>query len=547
MAIKYDQNTDYQSLMNQANQAGNLSLARQYENQRNAKIADMNTRGVNTGGYQTTSQYQPTEVAYYSPTGEKSFGYSLGGKTYKNSDLNSRIDPGSYVRDVDNRWWQMTDNGGKRVNAPDFANSLAGYTGGKKGRYQSMLDDMEYPSGPSDKMLDLQQQLQDIISSLEGYKPSTSMSREESQAIANSQLGGMYDQNINNALEKYNQNAVQRGMFGQTPTEALKQSAIAENEVNKAAAINDLAGQVYSDDYNMARQQDADFLNQQGNLVNTIMQNYGIESDIQNAQRNDFLTAANLAMQQEAQNYDKMMNRLSTLGYADDEVADFLNVPVGTPSEQINLLKIQDEFQKAMLDYQSKLGQGDYAFQLQAKDPYEKGMLDYQSQIDKNMLDYQDQMDRSNYLFKLTHAPVASSGRGSSGGSGGERGSGGSGGSGSGIKPATFPQRLDVWQQAANSLSRQEPIVSPMTGSVTGYRTVQPSYDDTRRMYTKIMSQLGYDPADLMLLDDLQSGGNASSAKQQSSNKKPTNEQMFYHNPAVDLLRNASGYNSRGW
>ena len=65
--IKYDKDTDYQALINQAIQSGNVSLARQYEAQRNAKIADMNAQGTNIGGYQQTYYYQPLNLPEYKP------------------------------------------------------------------------------------------------------------------------------------------------------------------------------------------------------------------------------------------------------------------------------------------------------------------------------------------------------------------------------------------------------------------------------------------------------------------------------------------------
>ena len=65
--IKYDKDTDYQALINQAIQSGNASLARQYEAQRNAKIADMNAQGTNIGGYQQTYYYQPLNLPEYKP------------------------------------------------------------------------------------------------------------------------------------------------------------------------------------------------------------------------------------------------------------------------------------------------------------------------------------------------------------------------------------------------------------------------------------------------------------------------------------------------
>lgn len=55
--VSYDNNTDYKKLMNESAAAGNYLQAAQYEQQRNAKIADMNAAGTNTNNYQMTYDY----------------------------------------------------------------------------------------------------------------------------------------------------------------------------------------------------------------------------------------------------------------------------------------------------------------------------------------------------------------------------------------------------------------------------------------------------------------------------------------------------------
>ena len=65
--VTYDKDVDYQSLINQAIQSGNAEQARGYEAQRNAKISDLNATGTNTGGYQSTSYYQPINLPEYKP------------------------------------------------------------------------------------------------------------------------------------------------------------------------------------------------------------------------------------------------------------------------------------------------------------------------------------------------------------------------------------------------------------------------------------------------------------------------------------------------
>lgn len=59
MAVKYDKDTDYQALINDAVKSGNYKAAAQYEQQRNAKISDMNAAsgGTNKYGATTTNKY----------------------------------------------------------------------------------------------------------------------------------------------------------------------------------------------------------------------------------------------------------------------------------------------------------------------------------------------------------------------------------------------------------------------------------------------------------------------------------------------------------
>lgn len=54
----YNANADYQSLINYAVSRGDNEAAAYYENQRNKKIADMDAKGTNTGGYTQTNNYQ---------------------------------------------------------------------------------------------------------------------------------------------------------------------------------------------------------------------------------------------------------------------------------------------------------------------------------------------------------------------------------------------------------------------------------------------------------------------------------------------------------
>lgn len=57
MAVSYNKDTDYQKLIEEAAKAGDLLAAAKYEQQRNAKITDMNNSGSNKWGANYTTKY----------------------------------------------------------------------------------------------------------------------------------------------------------------------------------------------------------------------------------------------------------------------------------------------------------------------------------------------------------------------------------------------------------------------------------------------------------------------------------------------------------
>lgn len=62
--ITYDPNTDYTALINKAVETGDWEAAKGYDEQRNAKLADMNAAGTNTGGYTTGYYAQAVKDKY---------------------------------------------------------------------------------------------------------------------------------------------------------------------------------------------------------------------------------------------------------------------------------------------------------------------------------------------------------------------------------------------------------------------------------------------------------------------------------------------------
>lgn len=393
---------------------------------------------------QTTQPTTPiaVEAIYYTPTGEKQYGYNIGGKTFKDASGTQRIDKGSYTN-AGGAWWQMGDTGGQRVDIPDFAKTLD-----NMGSYENMLGGMVFPTFNSQNSKEIQGQLGSVLEALQNFQPTDSMSKDESQARAYAQLNNLYNANLDKALENYNKDAIGRGMFGQLPVEALKQNAISESELNKAMAINDLAGDMYYKDFNMARQKDQDFYNRQNMMLNVLAQTYGIESDMYQNALNEFLSMADLATNENAMNYEKAINKLNTLGYADQEIANILGVPVGTPSEQINLMEIKDR------------------------------------------------MAKENFLWEIANTPV--------------KASGGSGG-GSGVPQEvldsypdiTFPQKISLWNQAIENIQLRKPATYDEYFNLIPY---QPTEDEIYAEYLKLAKIFRSNPFQLQEDDEFLKG-----------------------------------------
>jgi heme exporter protein D len=131
--VTYDNNKNYQSLINDAVSSGDMRAAAQFEQLRNEKIA-----GEGITNYQTTnnySSYRPTAsdtdgtssqaasgsgstsavaTTYIDPSGNTQTGYFINGETYKDPYGNQRIESGSMV-DTAGGVYQMTDMGSLKI------------------------------------------------------------------------------------------------------------------------------------------------------------------------------------------------------------------------------------------------------------------------------------------------------------------------------------------------------------------------------------------------------------------------------------------------
>ena len=159
-----------------------------------------------------------------------------------------------------------------------------------------------------------------------------------------------------------------------------------------------------------------------------------------------------------------MQDRLNMLGYADQIVADYYDVPIGTPSEQINL-------------------------------------LDYQQKQSKEMLDYKTRKEREDFLWKINNTPVSSNG--------------GSGSSGGSVEKEWTPKDSAGLFKDASDLAKTLSTLNK-SGSDTGEMGnmaakagIDPNKEeyteaDIEKLYYYLYQLYNTDPSDALLLKDLQ-------------------------------------------
>lgn len=196
---------------------------------------------------------------------------------------------------------------------PDYSQQMNELLSAVK-TYESQIPDMPYPDMGDYKFDNIQKQLGNLTNQVQNYKGADYMNMDEAIARSNSQLGGMYNQALEKALEQYNKNAIQRGMFGQMPVEALKQNAIAENELDKANAVNSYGADLYSQDFNMAQQKNNNYYAQINRLADLLGQQYNTELGQYQADLNQYNTMYNRARQADSDYFDNIYRQLDILG-----------------------------------------------------------------------------------------------------------------------------------------------------------------------------------------------------------------------------------------
>ena len=332
MAVKYDKDTDYMALMNESKAKGNMQAYKIYEEKRNAKINDLNKTNTNTNSYTSTSsskgkdsstptynehaqyiqQVYPGGLDAYTKLQNDRYNTAYQNKDY---DLLQRLDQDAlrvgYSLGVPQQPQQQVQP--QVMPQTDYSQQMNDLLSAVQ-NYQGNMPNMPYPDMGDYKFNNIQNQLSSLTNEVQNYKGADYMNMDEAIARANSQLGGMYNQTLEQALESYNKNAISRGMFGQMPVEALKQNAIAENELNKSNAVNSFGADMYSKDFNMAQQKNNDYYAQINRLSDLLGQQYNTELDKYQGDVGQYTNYYNTARQQDKDYFDNIYRQIDILG-----------------------------------------------------------------------------------------------------------------------------------------------------------------------------------------------------------------------------------------
>ena len=276
-----------------------------------------NEKKKNTSSTQATQPSTTNEHADYI---NKTYSGGLGAYTNTQNDRYNTALQNNDVEllnklnaDASRVGYKLTNNQPVQPVQQDYSQQINDLLSAVQG-YQSNVPDMKYPDMSQYNFDGIQKQLGNLTNELGNYQGANYMNMDEAIARANSQLGGMYQQNMDKAIGEYNRNAIQRGMFGQMPVEALKQNAMAENELNKSNAVNSFGANLYSQDFNMAQQKDQNYYNQMNQVADLLGQQYNSELGSYQADINQYTNAYNVGRQQDQDYFDNINRQLSLLG-----------------------------------------------------------------------------------------------------------------------------------------------------------------------------------------------------------------------------------------
>lgn len=346
------------------------------------------------------------------------------------------------------------------------------------GNYQSQVQKIGTPNFDTSGLEDVQNELSALLSSLENYKGADSMSMDESMAKAYAQLNGIYNTNLDKTLENYNKNAISRGMFGQLPIEALKAQAISDTELNKASATNQLAGDLYNQDFTMARQKDSDYYNNVNQKAGLLTNLYNNEANQYQNAVNEYKAKLDLANAKDSSYYDNIYSQL-----------DLINSQYGAN---------QDQYQNEINEYLNTINLANMRDENYYNDVYRK--LDL---INSEYGASQDQFNNAlssfttNLEAEAQRAKTAATASKVSGGSGAEI----SQEALDEYPEITVPQKIDIWEKATELATKRVPKIN-YAGETT-YDVIPPNYDEVYQMYIQLATMLGYSPYNIQDDDKL--------------------------------------------
>lgn len=243
--------------------------------------------------------------------------------------------------------YSLTPNQPVQPAMPDYSKQMNDLLSAVK-EYESQIPDIPYPDMGDYKFNDIQKQLGNLTNQLKGYEGANYMNMDEAIARANSQLGGMYNQSLEQALESYNKNAISRGMFGQLPVEALKAQAISESELDKANSVNALGANLYSQDFDIAQRKNQNYYQQVNRLADLLGQQYNTELGQYQGDLNRYNTLYNQAKQSDQDYFNNINRQLDILGtqynMQDNEINRYVqNIGQFSNDYMAEILKLQND------------------------------------------------------------------------------------------------------------------------------------------------------------------------------------------------------------
>lgn len=329
------------------------------------------------------------ETEYYDPTGAKQKGYEINDKTYKDQYGKERIDVGSKVQTQDKKWWELTDDGGVEIDQP-----VMNETSEKIATPPITSYDMNNVFTPKE------QELYGIIDALTGAintkQPTETMSRDEAQARATAQLRQPFNESLEDTMKAYDQSAIQRGMFGQMPTEVIKREAMADVELDEQQAINQLSSDLFQQDFEMGQAQDQASMNLDLNKLAANRAQLSDEKQMKGEVQDIKNTEIMQKSAQEQATIDNAYEKWESLGYADASVANALGIQEGTPSSDNMKLQMENQYDMALAEYKSLLE----LQEMSQKYGYDMSKIGYTSQSGVNAAMQKAEID----LWKLSQA-----------------------------------------------------------------------------------------------------------------------------------------------